>query len=269
MKKIGLSLLLGLGVFAAVCAAIKTSYLPTLTAESDFTWLTVGLLEWNVVEVNVIIIAACIPVIRPLFLKAKGVVHKHAKPAPPPKDSRWMDDTFGSDTIVGAATPAFKHHIANQAKPGHPTSSMSTQATQVPHCPNCGHHVRKPSETKPEMTHTRSPRPITPVLAPPVSLRASDAQPSSERLNTTWLDIEASVDGDQGNSPPPPNAIKQTTSLDVMVEMLPKSTRAPAGHGRVPPPVAPLQSAPRELPGNSLDDLDPRGVSAEYARHIV
>lgn len=75
-KRVGLSIVLGLGVFAGICTAIRTSYLPELTVRSDFTWIIVTLLIWNATEINVIIIAACIPVLQSLavilFDKIKG-----------------------------------------------------------------------------------------------------------------------------------------------------------------------------------------------------
>ena len=72
-KKVGLAVILGMGVFAGICAAIKTSKLGGLSARSDFTWVTVTLLIWNGNEIMAIIIAACIPTLRPLFL---DVVHR-------------------------------------------------------------------------------------------------------------------------------------------------------------------------------------------------
>ncbi|KAL9604147.1 MAG: hypothetical protein Q9219_000735 [cf. Caloplaca sp. 3 TL-2023] len=60
---------------AGVCAAIKTSQLRTVTHQTDITWKTAPYLLWNALEVNIIIIAACIPTLRPLFLvifKQKG-----------------------------------------------------------------------------------------------------------------------------------------------------------------------------------------------------
>lgn len=67
-KKIGLCTILGLGIFAAICAAIKTSELPKLDARGDFLWETVPLWIWTSSEMNSIIWAACIPTLRPLFL---------------------------------------------------------------------------------------------------------------------------------------------------------------------------------------------------------
>ena len=71
-RKVGVAIILGLGVFAGICAAIKTSQLGGLSARSDFTSVTVTLLVWNGNEILVIIIAACIPTLRPLFLDVVG-----------------------------------------------------------------------------------------------------------------------------------------------------------------------------------------------------
>lgn len=74
-KKLLLCALLGMGIFAGVCAAIKTSQLRTVTKKTDITFKLAGYLLWNALEVNVVIIAACIPTLRPLCLvifKQKG-----------------------------------------------------------------------------------------------------------------------------------------------------------------------------------------------------
>ncbi|KAL8995730.1 MAG: hypothetical protein Q9169_004588 [Polycauliona sp. 2 TL-2023] len=68
-KKIGLSLLLSAGI----CAAVKTSKIPiTIRGRLDITWMTIELLMWGGIEMNVIIIAACIPTLRPLVLVLLG-----------------------------------------------------------------------------------------------------------------------------------------------------------------------------------------------------
>ena len=67
-KKVGLSMLMGLGVFAFICAVIKTSKLPELNARGDITFITVSLWIWTANETNVIILAASIPTLRPLYL---------------------------------------------------------------------------------------------------------------------------------------------------------------------------------------------------------
>ena len=67
-KKLGLSIMMGLGVFAFICAVIKTSKLPELNARADITFITVSLWIWTANETNVIILAASIPTLRPLYL---------------------------------------------------------------------------------------------------------------------------------------------------------------------------------------------------------
>ena len=62
-RKIILGMLLGLGVFAAVCAAIKVRQIRTQTTDADITWDTTSLLVWSTTEANVIIYAACLPTI--------------------------------------------------------------------------------------------------------------------------------------------------------------------------------------------------------------
>ena len=62
-----LVLLLGFGVLAAIAAAIKTSKIPLLAIYSDTTRDTLSVLTWAGTECCIIIVAACIPTLRPLF----------------------------------------------------------------------------------------------------------------------------------------------------------------------------------------------------------
>lgn len=50
-----------------VAAIIKTTHLAALTAKSDYTWDTLSLTVWVAVEQYLIILAACIPALTPLF----------------------------------------------------------------------------------------------------------------------------------------------------------------------------------------------------------
>ena len=65
--KIGIGSAMGLGVFASAAAIVKTYELRLLNAKSDFTYVTVGLIIWFSTEMYVIIIAACVPTLRPLL----------------------------------------------------------------------------------------------------------------------------------------------------------------------------------------------------------
>ncbi|KAL4914323.1 hypothetical protein BDW62DRAFT_213546 [Aspergillus aurantiobrunneus] len=65
--KLGLGFVLSLGIIAMIAAIIKTTRLFELTAYDDYTWDTVDLTIWVAVEQYLIILAACIPALTPLF----------------------------------------------------------------------------------------------------------------------------------------------------------------------------------------------------------
>lgn len=65
--KLGLCIILSLGLVAAICGAIKTKFLASLNARSDLTWDTYDLLIWSDAELFVIIVCGSIPPIKPLY----------------------------------------------------------------------------------------------------------------------------------------------------------------------------------------------------------
>lgn len=64
-------LLMGMTAVAAICAIVKTTKLNELADLSDFTYGTVDLIIWAIVEGDVIIIAACIPTLRPFVISVQ------------------------------------------------------------------------------------------------------------------------------------------------------------------------------------------------------
>ncbi|EFQ34572.1 integral membrane protein [Colletotrichum graminicola] len=64
-KKIALSTALGIGSISAIVAIYKCTRLPSL-ASPDFSYDTSDLVIWTIVEGSTMIIAACIPVLKPL-----------------------------------------------------------------------------------------------------------------------------------------------------------------------------------------------------------
>ncbi|KAL4777259.1 hypothetical protein BDW60DRAFT_520 [Aspergillus nidulans var. acristatus] len=65
--KIGLGCVLSLGVIAMIAAIVKTINLASLSARADYPWDTVDLTIWIAIEQYLIILAACIPTLTPLF----------------------------------------------------------------------------------------------------------------------------------------------------------------------------------------------------------
>lgn len=70
--KVALAILLGLSIVAMVASIVKTYELKTLGLRNDFTWNTPIFFIWVVVELNVVIIAASVPSLKPLFSKTIG-----------------------------------------------------------------------------------------------------------------------------------------------------------------------------------------------------
>ncbi|EFR03424.1 integral membrane protein [Nannizzia gypsea CBS 118893] len=67
-----LGCVLALGIVAMIAAIIKTIFLASLTARSDYTYDTISLTIWTNTEQYLIIIAACIPPLGPLLKIAMG-----------------------------------------------------------------------------------------------------------------------------------------------------------------------------------------------------
>ncbi|OAA43282.1 integral membrane protein [Metarhizium rileyi] len=66
--KMSLMFFMGLGAFAGIASIIKTMKLETLSSRGDYTFETVDLIIWMMTEQFCIIIAACIPPMRSLFV---------------------------------------------------------------------------------------------------------------------------------------------------------------------------------------------------------
>ncbi|KAF4301336.1 integral membrane protein [Botryosphaeria dothidea] len=60
-QKIGLGVMLSLGLFACISSIIRISYIPQMLTSSDPTWAISGAMYWSVIETNVGIAAASIP----------------------------------------------------------------------------------------------------------------------------------------------------------------------------------------------------------------
>ncbi|KAJ5474673.1 hypothetical protein N7475_004239 [Penicillium sp. IBT 31633x] len=66
-EKLGVAFAMSLGIFAGAASIVKTTYLVALSAKADFTWELAPLLIWAAVEDGLTIIAASIPVLKPLL----------------------------------------------------------------------------------------------------------------------------------------------------------------------------------------------------------
>ncbi|KAJ5881366.1 uncharacterized protein N7529_000038 [Penicillium soppii] len=67
--KLGVCIMMGLTMLSAIVTIVKATYLHLFTNRSDPLWAVVPLVLWGLIEQNVVIVAACIPTLRPFFRK--------------------------------------------------------------------------------------------------------------------------------------------------------------------------------------------------------
>ncbi|KAK4141769.1 uncharacterized protein C8A04DRAFT_38813 [Dichotomopilus funicola] len=65
--KAAVATILSVGIFAAVAAIVKITYLGAYGQHGDFLWDSADITIWTTVEINVAIIAASVPCLKPLF----------------------------------------------------------------------------------------------------------------------------------------------------------------------------------------------------------
>ncbi|CAN8106401.1 unnamed protein product [Discula destructiva] len=114
-RKASLGAILGLGIFASAAAITKSVYIQNYSSNTDNLWNTTELTIWTTVELNVGIIAASLPCLRPIFKilrngpGAKGVsancqypMHPYDKSPNQDPDPRYLKaPTSIHTTIVG------------------------------------------------------------------------------------------------------------------------------------------------------------------------
>lgn len=87
-----------MGVLAGACACVKAGKVPiTVHPNEDLTWNTIQLLLWNGMEMNVIIIAACVPALRPLFISASRITSEYRSRSRSRSYNKYANDKFQSN----------------------------------------------------------------------------------------------------------------------------------------------------------------------------
>ncbi|KAI9375456.1 hypothetical protein BJX61DRAFT_549351 [Aspergillus egyptiacus] len=68
--KVGVCIMMGLTLLSAIVTIVKATYLPLFTDKEDPLYNVAPLVIWGLIEQNVVIVAACIPTLRPFFRRA-------------------------------------------------------------------------------------------------------------------------------------------------------------------------------------------------------
>ncbi|KAL8758037.1 MAG: hypothetical protein Q9199_001767 [Rusavskia elegans] len=102
-EKIVLFLVMGATVLAAICALIRLAYITSLTEWQDYTYTSINHTTWAIIEGNVIIIAACIPGLRPFVKHVRSRFTKDDRPPPLHLDPK---STQHDSSIASTALPS-------------------------------------------------------------------------------------------------------------------------------------------------------------------
>ncbi|CAD6593192.1 MAG: hypothetical protein ASARMPREDX12_009040 [Alectoria sarmentosa] len=118
-RKIGISILMGLGIFAMACAIVKTTCLSE-EEQPDFTWDVYGLWIWTFIGIAVVIVCACAPTLPPLVLLLLGkdqesTHYQRSRPNQPQEQSHSGKVNSSYDKILDkTATPGRADEVEMQ-----------------------------------------------------------------------------------------------------------------------------------------------------------
>ena len=124
--KLGLSFLLGFGLIAAICSAIKTVQLTNLSHTDDMTYYIARLSITTTIEAYVILIVGCVPTLRPLV---KAIVRKASQRSRSPSSStralRYRHEKFATLSSLYSRTISDKSSSGSGGSSSNKTSRRS------------------------------------------------------------------------------------------------------------------------------------------------
>ena len=105
--KIAIASGLSLGIFAGACSVVRTIELQSLSSMENYVYDTASMLLWSSTEVFLTIVCACVPVLRPLYVRIRygtrgdssGQNSYPLKDYSKSKSSRGMDGSRRSEKI--------------------------------------------------------------------------------------------------------------------------------------------------------------------------
>jgi len=124
-QKIGLMLILAVGLFTCITTIIRLWALAIVTSSRDPTWDNVGAASWSCIEANVGILCSCLPALKPLvnklFPRLLGSSLSKSTGTSDSGPSQW--------TGKGNSSKGYMEHSFGQ-EAGHPDSQMKDGDTE-------------------------------------------------------------------------------------------------------------------------------------------
>ncbi|KAK0507763.1 hypothetical protein JMJ35_009652 [Cladonia borealis] len=120
--KVALCVLMGLGVITAACCTVRTVLSGAIT-DPDITWAIIPNVGWRLPEVNIGIVCANAPILRPLYLYFQGRLQTQkasstaiSKERMAPNNVNWSDSTKLQDSLewngLGESHSSADHRVS-------------------------------------------------------------------------------------------------------------------------------------------------------------
>ncbi|KAL9625282.1 MAG: hypothetical protein Q9160_000684 [Pyrenula sp. 1 TL-2023] len=122
-QRIGLIAIFAVGFFVCITSILRLHALYTISISEDVTWDNVGAGAWSSLEVNVAVICACLPMLKPLivhiFPRLLGSTRREAGSAGAVGASNGDRNTHIFPLVDGTGTmPAFPSNVAAMGRLG-------------------------------------------------------------------------------------------------------------------------------------------------------
>ncbi|KAK3938962.1 hypothetical protein QBC46DRAFT_155181 [Diplogelasinospora grovesii] len=121
--------ILSLGVFAAVAAIVKITFLPNYGKHGDFLWDSTDITIWTTIEICTAMIAACFPCLKPLFkaILSGSSAAKYASKYPHAGYTRKNDSTNGTVRSRAAKSGTYEMYGRSRTNTAHAIGGLHTK----------------------------------------------------------------------------------------------------------------------------------------------
>lgn len=125
-EKITIACGLSLGVFAGCCSVVRTVELRTLASKANYVHDTAPMLLWSSSEICLTIICACIPVLRPLYVRIAYGSRGDSSSASGGKSYPLHDYAHSKKESIAGRGFAHKGSAGSRVFMGHGASALHT-----------------------------------------------------------------------------------------------------------------------------------------------
>lgn len=127
VQRIAIMMVFAMGGFVIVTSCLRLTTINIIAHTTDLTF-QISSTMWTVIEPNVAIICACLPMIRPLIAKAFPKLKFHSKKG---SENRWTDPTSHSGSNAARGSQANDRGEWLELEAGKPDEFRMASATQV------------------------------------------------------------------------------------------------------------------------------------------